>query len=219
VEGLESVWDGVYLKVSGLSAGEFNLYILDGKGCSIPVKGNVMGAIPMTVKFVEESQSCPGGNFGRLGVAVVGGKPPYRYSWDLDGGVAITGTVKNAELGKNFISEVPSGQYRVTVIDQAGCEITAYGVITELVPQVRMPTGYLPSSGLYGPVSNCTITFSVKIFDRWGQLTYSGGEGWNGRIREIEAPTGTYTYTISYSYRKEGDIATEEKSGIFTLIR
>jgi hypothetical protein len=219
VEGIESIWDGEYLKVYGLSPGEFKLFIADSKGCTIPVSGIITGGIPLQVKFVEESQSCPGGNFGRLGVQVTGGQPPYRYVWNIDGGVASESNVKIFDLGKNFISNVPSGQYRVTVIDQNGCELTAYGEISELVPQVRMPTGYLPTSGLYSPVSNCTITFAMQIFDRWGQTIYKGTEGWNGKIREMEAPIGTYTYTIGYTYSKEGNIASEEKSGIFTLIR
>ncbi len=220
VEGFDSTWDGEKLTVKGLSKGPFTLFILDATNCSLAVDGVIGGTEELKVSFVEESESCPGGSFGRLAVKVEGGVGPYQYAWDLGSGISeVRSTSSTSNFGSNFISDMPSGEYAVTVTDSNGCQVMAYGRISETSPQVRMPTGYLPSDGLYYPVSNCSLNYTLKVFDRWGGMVYVGTEGWDGMIKGNEAPVGTYTFVLSYTFSKEGEIETEEKSGIFTLIR
>jgi gliding motility-associated-like protein len=59
----------------------------------------------------------------------------------------------------------------------------------------------------------------MQILNRWGQVVYSGSEGWDGLFRGEEAPVGNYSYVVTYQYPKEGINQIEEIQGVFTLIR
>ncbi|NVJ85433.1 MAG: gliding motility-associated C-terminal domain-containing protein [Algoriphagus sp.] len=219
VDGFDFSTDGQLITVKGLSRGNFRLFVEDAKGCALPIEGEISGPEELQVRFVEISESCPGGNFGRLAVEVDGGVGPYRYSWSLPEGIAGINRSGESAFTNNSISDMPSGEYEVMITDSNGCQVRAYGRIPETQPQVRMPTGYLPTDGLYYPVSNCSLEYTLKIFDRWGNVIYTGNEGWDGLINGKEAPTGTYTYQISYQYRLGDQLENEKKSGVFVLIR
>ncbi|TDQ19183.1 SprB-like repeat protein [Algoriphagus boseongensis] len=223
IEGLESSWDGQFLNVSGLSKGPFNLFVLDSKGCSLSIQGQIGAITPMTLTFVEENQGCSGGNTGSLAVEVLGGVPPYKYEWSFDGGVAIASTststsTRSVSSGKR-ISSMPSGGYYVQITDANGCTVRGLGMISDAKPIVRMPTGFMPKDGSYEPVSNCSVLFDMKVFDRWGNLIYSGTEGWDGELKGQEAPIGTYSYRLVYYYPMNGEELFEEIQGVFTLIK
>lgn len=222
IDGLESNWDGQFLEVLGLSKGSFNLFVSDSKGCTLPVSGQIQELAPMTVAFVENNQGCPGGNTGELSVKVSGGAPPYRYSWNLSGGIGIaaTSTTPRSFLDQGpSISSMPSGQYEVMITDTNGCTVRAMGMISETKPELRMPTGFKPADGLFEPVSNCGVNFQIQVFDRWGNVAYSGSQGWNGEIKGKEAPTGTYHYRLVYFYTLSGQEMAEENQGSFILLR
>jgi PKD repeat protein len=222
IDGMEYSWDGEYLKVSGLSKGAFNLFVLDSKGCSLSLKGQIQEVQPMVLSFVEQSPGCPGGDTGSLSVKVSGGAPPYKYKWEISDGIGISSTAPSPGfiLGQGpLISSLPSGVYQVFVTDANGCSVMSMGKISESKPIVRMPTGFMPKDGLYAPVSNCYLDYEIKIFDRWGNLGYSGKEGWNGELKGREAPIGTYTYRLVYYFSINGVEQLEEIQGVFTLIR
>ncbi|MDF2159308.1 PKD domain-containing protein [Algoriphagus sp. CAU 1675] len=219
IEGVESSWDGTYLYASGLSVGPFSLSILDSEGCSLPLTGEISGGEPMTLQFVQNSPGCPGGNNGSLFVEVSGGVPPYNYSWDTGGPVAIATMGQGVANSSSMISGLPSGQYFVTVSDANGCQVRAYGMIAESQPQVRMPTGFNPEEGLYVPISNCYLNFEMQVFDRWGNIIYMGSDGWNGKAKGEDVPPGVYTYLVVYQFEEDGTNQSAEKRGSFTLIR
>ncbi len=62
-------------------------------------------------------------------------------------------------------------------------------------------------------------TFSMKIFDRWGQLVFETADlqkGWDGRVGGTMQPPGTFVYWISYK-SMAGVLRT--RKGILTLIK
>lgn len=219
IEGVESEWDGISLSVKGMAEGKFSLFILDAKGCSIPVEGTINGAKLLSVNFLQESPGCPGGNNGELSVVVSGGVPPYNYSWG-DGGIMVASVGEKRSLSNSAtLSAMPSGEYAVTITDVTGCVVTAYGRIEESKPQVRMPTGFDPEQGSFEPISNCSVSYKMIVFDKWGQVIYSGSTGWDGLARGKEVPPGTYFYKAEYSFNMEQKIEIEEIQGFVTLIR
>lgn len=220
VEGVSSTWDGNFLTVTNLTEGNFSIFILDSKGCSLQVGGEIKSAEPLSVSFVQESPGCPGGNNGELSVVVAGGQAPYSFSWG-NGGVFIASTVstKNSLSNTANLLAMPSGEYAVTITDFSGCVVTAYGIIAESKPQVRMPTGFMPKDGIYAPISNCFLDFRMQVLNRWGQVVYSGADGWDGLFRGEDAPIGNYSYVLTYHYPFEGKNHIEEIQGVFTLIR
>ncbi|MBN3582378.1 PKD domain-containing protein [Algoriphagus aestuarii] len=204
--GFDSNWDGEFLNVFGIEKGMFAHTVVDSRGCSMVLEGEIGGPLPLELSFSEEKPGCPGGSDGVLEVLVKGGTEPYTIAWEN----GLTG---------NKISGLSSGEFSVIVTDVNGCVISGEGKISESKPQVRMPTGFNPANGIYEPITNCTISYQLFIWDRWGQLIYSGSEGWNGQFRGSSLPLGTYTYKIDYKFPLEGNVGMDSNSGTFTLVQ
>jgi len=171
------------------------------------VEAAVEGPEKLSLIFEEESPGCPADPSGALRVSPRGGTPPYSYAWIMDGSV------------NDLITGLSSGDYEVSVQDVNGCVVLGKGTVSEAVPQVRMPTGYVPSQGPYAPISSCPITYKLIIYDRWGQLIHSGTEGWDGGSQGREMPQGVYSFILSYEYTVADGIKSGKKMGAFTLIK
>lgn len=206
VSGQNSRWDGRQLIVSDLAKGNYFLDVVDVRGCVFSVSAEIDGPEELFISFQELNPGCPGGFEGRLEVIPVGGNAPYSFLW---------------EDGSSFqdIGQLAAGSYQVTVIDANGCVITGKGNVSEAVPQVRMPSGYLPKEGNLIPVSNCAIAFELSIWDRWGELVYVGKEGWSGEYKGQEVPVGVYSFSLRYEYLSAGQTNYSIQKGSFTLIR
>ncbi len=204
--GFDSNWDGEFLKVSGLGIGLFSHSIIDSRGCNVILEGEIGGPAPLEISFLEENPGCPGGADGVLEVIILGGTGPYSILW-------------NNGLTDSKISGLSSGDFSVTVTDSNGCSVAGTGKVSESKPQVRMPSGFNPKAGVYEPISNCSISYELLIWDRWGQLIYSGEEGWDGYYLGNPISQGTFTYKITYEYPLEGSFGTDSRTGTFTLIQ
>lgn len=206
VSNFPSVWDGNILSVAGLPAGSRELFVIDSRGCVLPVRVDIPDQEPVEVIAQVKNPGCEGSLDGVLELQIRGGVGPYEVSW-ADGRVGAR------------IEELPFGSYSYTVTDAKGCVVTGEAVVNQARPELRMPTGFDPRDGAYGPVSNCTVSFELWIWDRWGGLVFSGTDGWNGLIEGKNAPQGSYSYLIQYAYLLEGVQTTSEQVGIFSLIR
>jgi hypothetical protein len=197
------------LNLTDMPQGTYAWEIIDANGCVLPVEFEIISPPPLEVEVRLEKPACPGGSNGELFAFPEGGKDPYIYSWEDPLGFG------------NQLVGVPKGNYNLSVTDLTGCVSLGVGVVTEAVPQVRMPTGFNPNSGegLFQGVSNCEIEFELWIYNRWGQLIYSGPTGWDGFVAGNEAPSGSYSYLMQYTFPLEGKIEKIEKRGAFTLIR
>jgi gliding motility-associated-like protein len=66
---------------------------------------------------------------------------------------------------------------------------------------------------------SCIVSYSMKIFDRWGQLlfeTTNPNTGWNGKYKGTTLPTAVYYYIINYKNLLGID---NRKAGSITLLR
>jgi hypothetical protein len=206
VLGQTSTWDGSRLTVSDFAMGEFSLTVLDSRGCTLLVEGEMTGPDPLTVTFQEESPGCPGGLDGELKAIPTGGTGPYFYLWE------------NGSTGQN-LNQLSSGDFEVTVTDANGCTFTGTGTVSQAVPQVRLPTGFDPQKGPLEPISNCTITYELMVWDRWGQLLYSGTEGWPGTYKNEVVPPGVYSFFLKFEYFEGNQQEITDQIGTVTLIR
>jgi hypothetical protein len=154
-----------------------------------------------------QKASCPGQSNGELYVAETKGIGPFSYTWQYNNsqGSSLTG--------------VPKGEYEVSIRDSRGCISEGKGQVVEEMPVFRMPTGFIPNDGLYGPVANCEVPFLLKIFNRWGGLVYSGDSGWDGKVNGEDAPIGSYSYVIVLEVSVNGKLTTAEDKGVFALLR
>ncbi len=206
LEGYESTWDGLELSAVGFAKGDYSLQVMDSRGCVVPLEISITGPEELVLEFVEESPGCPGGRDGVLLVQVSGGTAPYFYEWENG--------FTTAE-----ISELSSGEFSVTVTDSNGCQVNGSGRVSEAKPKVRIPSGFNPAEGLLEPVSNCTISYTMMVFDRWGELIYSGSSGWDGMLKGESLPIGVYTYLLKYDFQLENGLSRDEIRGSFTLIQ
>ncbi|SFT46612.1 SprB repeat-containing protein [Algoriphagus locisalis] len=206
VEGYFTAWDGEMLLVSGISEGSFSLVIQDEKGCEVVYEGEMSSPDPLQVNFLSTSPSCPDDSDGLLTAEVSGGTPPYMYLW------------KDGSTG-SLISELPAGDYELMVTDSNGCTLASTGAVEPATPQVRMPTGFNPQDGPLFPVFTCSISYKLMVWNRWGQLVYSGSEGWDGDFDGEKSLLGTYSYLLYFSYLEKGILKTGELRGGFILLR
>jgi hypothetical protein len=195
------------IRFTELEGKDYAFVVTDANGCTLPVNFRIDSPMPTVADIRVLKPSCPGQSNGELIVNTVDGQGPYTYLWQHDnsGGVTLEG--------------IPRGVYNISIEDSRGCISNGLGEMVEQAPQIRMPTGYKPIDGLFGPVSNCDVNFTLKILNRWGNLIYSGDSGWDGRVDGQEAPIGSYTYLISIETNVNGQAILEEKNGFFTLIR
>lgn len=137
--------------------------------------------------------------------------------------------------GISYISE-PSHTYRDTgmytimqvVKHQSGCTDTMFKQVDVLpVVSYHMPNAFTPNNdglnddfrgkGVLPGVSD----FSMKIWNRWGEMVYETDEpsrGWNGEYHNKGSllPGGVYVYTVHYTEPRGKKV---ELKGHVTLIR
>lgn len=96
---------------------------------------------------------------------------------------------------------------KVLVTDQAGCADSAFMTVKvyNTLPQVFVPTGFTPNgdgiNDWLRPIGAGIreIRF-FRVYNRWGQLVYSGQEnnrGWDGRINGQLQGSGTFVWQVS----------------------
>jgi gliding motility-associated-like protein len=174
--------------------------VTDAIGCKIPIAFEITSPPPLVVDVLLEKPACPGEANGALFVEPSGPEGPFQYLW--------TPSDQRTQLA----TELAQGTYQVQVTDNAGCISFGTGIVKEEAPKIRMPNAFNPADDINGDnkpdkftgVSNCVVNFSMVIFNRWGQLIYSGNEGWDGTFAGDVAPVGTYSYVSTYSYINEG---------------
>jgi hypothetical protein len=198
---------GNEIKLTGLVGQAYDLEVKDANGCSLSVPFLIDSPAPYIVEVKIQKPSCPGQNNGELMVIMDNQFGPYLYSWEFD------------NSGNQTLENVPRGVYNVTLTDSRGCEGFGIGEMKDSPPLVRMPTGYRVEEGLFSAVSNCELEFTLSVFNRWGQLIYSGNTGWDGKYRDTPVPLGTYTYLLQYNYNLNGEAVQKDQRGVFTVIQ
>ncbi|MEX1002762.1 MAG: HYR domain-containing protein, partial [Crocinitomicaceae bacterium] len=104
--------------INGLSAGTYQVIIVDNEGCRDTVEVEVEEPDTLWIDSEVIDISCFGEVDGEVFVTVNGGTFPYSYNW----------TPMGAGNSANNLSE---GDYTLTIIDARGCEITEIYTINE----------------------------------------------------------------------------------------
>lgn len=104
--------------ISNLAAGTYGLTVTDINGCTTSGSETVIQSPSLMVTVVDIDITCFGLTNGSATANVVGGTPPFSFTWS-NGGNAAT------------INNLAPGTYSVTVNDSAGCSGTASGTITQ----------------------------------------------------------------------------------------
>lgn len=98
--------------------GDYHVTITDAAGCTIefmsvkvPAEYNSITIMPVAT---GNDVVCFGASTGELSVQIAGGSAPYQYNWSN----SVHGISSNLTLTN---SNLPVGQYRVTITDNTGC--------------------------------------------------------------------------------------------------
>lgn len=199
--------NGSQINLFDLEGRPYELEITDANGCIVPVFFTITSPLPLEVDVRIEKYACPGEANGELIAEPQGGNAPFSYTWELD------------NSNEFLLQGVPRGIHSVTVEDSRGCVSFGLGEMFEADPIARMPTGFNPKDGPYEAVSNCTLTFELVIYNRWGELVYFGNTGWDGKVNNEMASNGSYNYVFSYSYELNGEPKSDQIKGGFILVK
>ena len=154
--------------------------------------------------------------------------PVASYLWTVDSTAELScydcadpvllGPVNNAMIGVEIISE-------------QGCLARdSAEILVEKASRIYIPSGFSPNADGYNDfffVQTPSNDYRVRRFlvrDRWGNQVFyreqstpnSGQEGWDGRFRNLEVPSGVYVYLIEVEL-PDGRI--EERVGELVLLR
>jgi gliding motility-associated-like protein len=169
---------GTGATVSNLPAGTYTVTVTDGKGCTSTATAVVTEPPPLSVITSATAAKC-GASDGSATAVPSGGTPAYTYAW-----APVSGTTAT-------LSNIPGGNYTVTVTDSKGCTKTA--------------TVTVPSTGATKAVISNPVNASCAGYkDGSAMASASGG------------PT-PYTYSWSTSPAQTGTTATGLGAGIYTV--
>ncbi|WP_109829544.1 OmpA family protein [Reichenbachiella versicolor] len=95
--------------LTGVISGEYSVLVTDANNCQEIVTAEVKET-PLIVRSVDDVKNilCQGDQSGEVNISVDGGRPPYSYNW-------------NNGATTQDISNLPAGNYEVTVTDSEGC--------------------------------------------------------------------------------------------------
>jgi len=187
------------------SVGTYWVQVADSFGCKARDTFNLISINPLPKDFLPNSLSvCDGEQYTLSGYV--------SYNW-MTGAISPTISLTTLPL------------YSVKVTDINGCsgsdsmKVNYVGSLNIQSTNAFSPNGdgvnetFKPFSG------SCISGYSMKIFDRWGQLlfeTINPNVGWDGKLKGEVLPMGVYYYIINYKNLLGID---NRKSGSITLLR
>jgi len=192
-----------------IAAGEYSVTIIDSNDCEQTETYTLSSPQELYPALNAIDASCDYTLDGMIESDVLGGTSPYQYSWN-------TGSTEET------LTEVGTGDYSLTVIDDQDCEASADATIYYLgegcldITTVFTPNddGYNDDWVINGIIDypNCTM----MIFNRWGQLLFEStgySYPWNGVYDGRDLPIADYYYILDL---QDG---TEARTGTITLKR
>jgi len=143
----------------------------------------------------------------------------YEHYYQLNDSVDTT----QRDLSFHFLEGGYHYPYQV-VTNEYGCKDT-FTVEIYVEPQTTMyvPNAFTPDENgrndVFRPIVFDVSDYTFEIYNRWGERIYETNDrkaGWNGRIKNQNAPDGVYVWRIKFRNHKS---IFEEHHGHFTLLR
>ncbi len=165
--------------ISGLFAGTYVVTVTDGSNCFETASFTVVDlSNNISVSETITDASCPSAADGAIDVIVSGGTAPYTYTWNTGATTA-------------DISGLTSGNYSVTILDDAGCGFFAGYFVDE--PDAIDITGTVVDGTCAGGSGSVTLAVSGGLGGPYG-FSWSNGSS-NQNLPSVFA--GTYTVTVT----------------------
>lgn len=167
---------------TGLASGTYDVTVTDANGCTQTAQAiiNNNGAPNLSVTATTDA-TCFGSSDGSITVTATGGTGSYTFSWN-------SAPSQNTATASNL----PAGNYAVTVTDAAGCSATINGTVNEPAELIATVTG--TDALCYQGTGSAT----VSVAGGTGTYTYS----WDTNPVETTATVsglsaGNYNVTVT----------------------
>lgn len=164
-----------------MAAGNYTLTITDQNNCTAVIGPLTITQTPAITLATPTTTnvSCNGGSTGSIVISPTGGTAPYTYAWS------------NGTTAQN-LTNVPAGNYSVTISDNAGCS-RLFGPypVTEPVAVTAVPN--ITDASCNGASTGGII---LGVTGGTGPYTYAWSNG--ATTKDISAlATGSYSVTIT----------------------
>ncbi len=169
-------WDNgqVGPQVSGLCAGLHSFTTTDAQGTTVVGGVTILSSSSLSVTISTTPESSPGANDGTATANVLGGTPPYTYTW-------------SNSTNTQTIDSLSAGSYCVTVIDANGCQAFA---CDSVLTASACDASFVYSNGLL--IAND----QNNPFYHWFQGNISNGIG-NLPVQPINLQPGNYLICLN----------------------
>ncbi len=124
------------------------------------------------------------------------------------------------------ISVNKAGTYSVTITNLQNCTTTSSTeVLNNCEPKVFIPSAFTPNDDGKNDklefFTAFTSTFSIKFYNRWGELIYESNDHnatWDGMYLGKTLPSGVYNYVCTYSGTVRGKTETKKIKGDVAIL-
>ena len=209
-----------------LPSQSYNITVIDGNECVYDTTDVFLPAPQELQVYAGEDQTVEIGDRAFLEAQIVGGTGAVEFMWE---------EATNIDLSCNdclapYALVNSSGTLTVTATDENGCTAAdSLLLAVRKVYNLYLPNAFSPDfdgvNDRFFPMGKSNVFIeSMEIYDRWGDLVYTGGEffasdenaGWDGKTGGQPAETGVYVYYVEAIFA-DGESALFK--GDVTLVR
>lgn len=108
--------------ISNLAAGTYTYTVTDQGGCIVINSIEIADVEPLTVEVNTFDPDCFGASTGTIETLISGGLEPYEIAWTGPNGF---------EASNDTIENLSPGEYSLSIVDQAGCELSETILLSE----------------------------------------------------------------------------------------
>jgi len=217
---------------SDLEIGDYEVGIIDRKGCEITEVVSIVEAVAIDVDAGPDASVEFLGDSIRLDGSYSSDSDNVNIIWSPDE------TLRCADGSSNCLDPIakPIGTttYTLTIVDSEGCTVSDEVIIEVLkirplfTPNIFSPNedGFNDIFTLAGNAFAVSSILELNIYDRWGNLVYAGrnlsptdpSSGWDGNLDGKALDAGVYIWFAKLEFL-DPQVPEETISGDVTLVR